>query len=283
MSVESAFVTFGASFLESPRMTAAKAHGGVVVVTALWVEMASYCARTASDGVVPDHALRTLDVPTRVRSKALAAMAEHGVLERTEGGYLLVDFLKWNAPRKVRVEASQRRSNVAPRSSQRRRSVEEATEERRSNVEEATEERRPVPNDSETLDASLSAKQSIAKQSEERESVKEKPTPTRPSLELRPAPDGGSPVPPWVSLPTEATFRPMVQRVFPEDFVPDAQDAKVALRYGLDREEVARVVRDLRGSVIGGNGFRPGYEHHYFRRALGWAKDRKESQGKRTG
>ena len=296
MSVESAYVTLGASFVEGPRMTAAKAHGGVAVV-GLWLEMASYCARVVTDGVFPDHVLRKLDVPAKLRNRALAAMVEHGVLERVDGGYLLVDFLKWNAPRKVREDAAQSASRPRPRREQNRSraraELEQSASRARAGHDQSASRARaelgqspPVSSDSETLDTPLSAEQSIAKQSVEREKGKEKPPPPRPSLELRPAPDGGSPVPPFVSLPvaTDAgVWRQHRVMVFPEDFKPNEADLKLAARYGLDMADVKRVVRECRGKPLGGNGFLVGREHWYFQRELGWAKDRKESQGKRTG
>lgn len=63
----------------------------------LWLGLMCYCKEKQTDGIVPRSMVgRVNGPPARWRPKALAALIDAGLIEPTDEGYLVHDFLEWN-------------------------------------------------------------------------------------------------------------------------------------------------------------------------------------------
>lgn len=100
----------------------------------LWLGLRAYCGQLLTDGSIPADMVDVVDGPPRgkARAVALTALVQVGLVDETEGGLQMHDYLDWSSSRKD-VEA--RRAATAER--QRRQREKGATVTRESRVTHA--------------------------------------------------------------------------------------------------------------------------------------------------
>lgn len=108
--------------LEHPKFIRAVRIGGSEALH-LWLGLRAWCAQALSDGLVPEDMIDEVRGPRKGRDRALDALLTVGLVERSESGWTLHDYLEWSDSREE-VLAARKKAAERQKVSRHRRNCE---------------------------------------------------------------------------------------------------------------------------------------------------------------